>query len=133
MIVVGPLVVHERKPAVLSPGADTSVPSHEDGARAQDAVAHVSPCLGAGARPKDQGKLTSPVGLLPEEQLSTIVNSLARMQGDDQAACLLGLTTGEVAAHRARTRQKHMRLAQSVLGLTLACKVRPTCRLASAT
>src|SRR5262249_21787 len=64
-----------------------------------------------------RGKLTSPVGLQPEELLSRAVGNLARMDGADQAARLLGLTTGEVAGHQARARQIDMRLAQSLLGL----------------
>lgn len=57
-----------------------------------------------------RGTLTSPEDLPPEEQLSTMVDLLAKMDGDDQAARLLGLTPGEVAAHRARSRQILMRM-----------------------
>jgi len=52
-----------------------------------------------------RGTLTSPEGLSPEEQLSAIVELLAEVDGNDQAARLLGLTPGEVAAHREHARQ----------------------------
>ena len=78
---------------------------------------HVSASHGPDPRSTDKGKLTSPLGLQPEELLSRAVDSLARMDGADQAARLLRLTTGEVAAHQAQARQIDMRLAQSLLGL----------------
>jgi len=57
-----------------------------------------------------RGTLTSPEGLSPEEQLSAIVELLAEVDGNDQAARLLGLTPGEVAAHREHARQIHLRI-----------------------
>ena len=56
-----------------------------------------------------RGRLTSPIGLLPEELLSTLTASLANMDGEEQAARQLGLTAAEVAAHREHARQIHLR------------------------
>jgi hypothetical protein len=64
-----------------------------------------------------RGKLTSPVGLQPEELLSIAVDSLADMDGAERAARLLGLTTGEVAVHLARARQIHIRIHMRLRGL----------------
>src|SRR5260370_33767442 len=61
---------------------------------------------GRGTRKK---AIARPMGLLPEELLSTLTASLANMYGEEQAARQLGLTAAEVAAHREHARQIHLR------------------------
>jgi hypothetical protein len=62
-----------------------------------------------------RGRLTRSADLTAQEQVSTIVSSLAKLEGGKQAARLLGLTAGELVDHRERAAQVNMRRALSHL------------------
>jgi len=64
-----------------------------------------------------RGKITSPDGLSPQELLSKVVDSLARIEGNDQAARLLGLTASEIADYRERARRVHRHRLTGYLSL----------------
>src|SRR5260370_35583694 len=61
---------------------------------------------GRGTRKK---AIARPMGLLPEELLSTLTASLANMDGEEQAARQLGLAAAEVAADREHARRRPLR------------------------